>query len=218
MLEFSPNASWVHNSLGMVLYKQSRWPEAEAALRRAMEFEAGRGRLSESWARCSTNVAGPSKQSRFFRRAFARQPVGRRTAVQLGQRAAGYGAAGRGQCHCSTRRCGPTRTVPMLDSIASLVRLLQRDFATGWSEYEWRWKRTNAPIYGPFSQPILGWPASSRAARCCSSASKVLATRCSSSAWPRSSPARRARGVLCPAFDCGLDSQLPGDRRSGGRR
>ncbi len=31
--------------------------------------------------------------------------------------------------------------------------MLSGDFATGWDEYEWRWKRTSAPSYGPFSQP-----------------------------------------------------------------
>jgi tetratricopeptide (TPR) repeat protein len=161
-LDLSPNSSWVHNSLGMVLYKQSRWSEAEAELRRALELDGAAQTVYQNLGTLLYERGRPHEAEPILRRALAGNPSDDGLLCSLGnalqdmghldEATANFDAALRVNPDCANARFN-----------RSLVSLLRGDFASGWNEYEWRWKRTSAPKYGSFSQPAWqGEPLSGR--------------------------------------------------------
>ena len=152
LLERMPSSSWAHNNLGMVLYKQSRWQEAEAAMLRALELDGAALVVYKNLGTLLYERGRPHEAEPILRRALQGDPADDGLLCSLGnslqdlgrldEACASFNAALRANPDCVNARFN-----------RSLVRLLSGDFATGWDEYEWRWKRTSAPSYGPFSQP-----------------------------------------------------------------
>ena len=149
-----PDLPGVHAQLGAALTKLERGGEAMASLEMALRQEAHPDAdLLNTMAAALEQCCDFVRAEEFARRALRLQPGSKSAFNSLGNALLGQGRPGE-----AVRAFDQALALHADDANArynrSLALLAGGDFLRGWAEYEWRWRRPDAPAKQPqFQEP-----------------------------------------------------------------
>ncbi|HEX8199580.1 MAG TPA: tetratricopeptide repeat protein [Isosphaeraceae bacterium] len=150
-VQLRPDSAEAHHGLGLALLERGRLEEAAAGFRQALRIRPGFAAALNGLGNALTELGELDEAAACYERALEQDPDLTAAHNNLGQARARQGRPD--EALASFQRALELEP----DSVdahfnRSLVWLLTGDFERGWPEYEWRWRRSDAPIR-PHPQP-----------------------------------------------------------------
>ena len=151
-LGLQPNYAAAHNNLGNALKDLGKLPEAVACYRRAVELQPELAVAHNNLGNALKDLGKPDEAVACYRRALELKPDYVEPHNNLGIAFQDQGKLDEAVACCR-------RALELQPDFAeahwnrSLLWLLCGNFAAGWPEYEWRWRRKDCP-QRRFTQPL----------------------------------------------------------------
>lgn len=153
-VELQPDHARAHNNLGSVLHMQGRLEAALAAYRRALDLDPGLPQANQNYASIVRDTGALARAAEDYRRYTQANPGDALALNDLGNTLRELGRHDEAlEAYAGALAVNPGLAEAHFSR--SFVQLLLGDYASGWKEYEWRWRipAFNAPARR-FTQPI----------------------------------------------------------------
>jgi tetratricopeptide (TPR) repeat protein len=149
-LSLQPDFAEAHDNRGLALHELKRFDEALASFGRALELKEAYAAAHYNRGNTLKQMSRPDEALASYDRAIVLDP---RLAAAFNNRGLVLHELGRLDAAAASYRRALALEPDNADAHwnLSLTLLLQGDFAAGWREYEWRWRRTevrsDAPVH-----------------------------------------------------------------------
>ena len=151
-LELKPNFAEIHNNLGNTLNAQGKLEEAAACSRRALELKPDYAEAHNSLGIVLKGQGRPDESRACFRRALELKPDYADAHCNLGSAFIDQGKLEEAAV-CLRRALELKPDSVDAHCSRAFLWLLGGNFAQGWPEYEWRWRKKDFPPRR-FPQPL----------------------------------------------------------------
>ncbi len=153
-LALDPLHARAHNNLGGVLHMQGRLAEALACYRRALELDPALPEAAHNYASIARDARALDNAAEGYRALLARNPGDADAWTNLGNALRELDRHDEAlQAFSRALELDPAHAEAHFSS--AFVFLLRGDYARGWKEYEWRWRRPiEAALLERFGAPI----------------------------------------------------------------